>query len=256
MVFHGYRKSTGYPVHHILGRETCLAPVSWPGNGWPVVNGNGTVSLNMTCQTLPLLPYPAKPERDEFESAVPGLEWNYLQLPQNKELFYRFIDGSLGLTGSAKRIGEGGSPTFMGRRLQHMDFEASTRVEFDPKDENEEAGLILLNNLQHFDILVRRSGKQRIVFVNLQFGKITYKSKEIILKDGPVNLMIKGQGSSFTFSCSQGGAWVDLETVDSRFLSTETVGWFTGVYVGLYATGNGKQCAGPAFFDYFEYRGL
>ncbi len=256
MVFHGYRKSTGYPVHHILGRETCLAPVSWPRNGWPVVNGNGTATINMTCQTLPLLPSPTKPERDEFESAVPGLEWNYLQLPENKEMFYRFIDGSLGLTGSAKRIGEEGSPTFIGRRLQHMDFEASTRVEFDPQDENEEAGLILLNNLQHFDILVRHSGEQRIAFVKLQFGNIIYTSKEMILEKGPVDLMIKGQGSSFTFSCSQGGARVDLETVDSRFLSTETVGWFTGVYVGLYATGNGKQCAGPAFFDYFEYKGL
>ena len=43
-----------YPVHHILGRETCLAPISWPKNGWPVINGNGTASLNMTVPTLPL----------------------------------------------------------------------------------------------------------------------------------------------------------------------------------------------------------
>jgi len=256
MVFHGYRKSTGYPVHHILGRETCLAPVSWPRNGWPVVNGNGTAIINMTCRTLSLMPFPEKPARDEFDSEKLGLEWNYLQVPENKDVLYNFSDGKLALTGSAKRIGDGGSPAFLGRRLQHMDFEASTRLDFDPRHENEEAGLILLNNLQHFDILIRRTGKQRIVQVKLQFGNITYTSKEMTLEDDPVNLRIKGQGSSFTFSCSQGDGFVDLETVDSRFLSTETVGWFTGVYVGLYATGNGKQCAEPAYFDYFEYRGL
>ena len=41
IVFHGYRNISD-KVHHILGRETCLAPVCWPKNGWPVVNGNGT----------------------------------------------------------------------------------------------------------------------------------------------------------------------------------------------------------------------
>ncbi|MBN2775176.1 MAG: glycoside hydrolase family 43 protein, partial [Prolixibacteraceae bacterium] len=48
IVFHGYR-TISYPVHHLLGRETCLAPVSWPKNGWPVVNGNGVVFEKMTC---------------------------------------------------------------------------------------------------------------------------------------------------------------------------------------------------------------
>ena len=256
MIFHGYRKSTGYPVHHILGRETCLAPVTWPRNGWPVVNGNGTATVNMTCRTLPLMPYPGKPGRDEFDGAGPGLAWNYLRVPENREKHYKFTGGKLALTGSAKRIGEEGSPVFMGRRLQHMDFEAITRIEFDPRNENEEAGMILLNNLQHFDLLVTRAGGRRVVVVKLQFGNIIYTSREIPLDKGPVELRIRGRDSKFTFSCSRGDEFVDLETVDSRYLSTETVGWFTGVYVGLYATGNGKDCKVPAFCDYFEYKGL
>lgn len=256
VMFHGYRKSTGYPIHHILGRETCLAPVSWPRNGWPVVNGNGTASTNMTCRTLPLKPKPEKGGKTEFNSAEPGLEWNYLQVPENKGDHYNLIDGSLRLTGSEKTIGERGSPTFIGRRLQHMDFSASTRVEFDPRNENEESGLILLNNQQHFDILIKRTGDLRVVFVKLQFGSITYTSEEFVLQAGPVDLSIKGNGSSFTFSYSQGGSYSDIETVDSRYLSTETVGWFTGVYVGLYATGNGERCKVPASFDTFNYEGL
>ena len=44
-------------THLTLGWETCLAPVSWPVNGWPVVNGNGTITADMTCPTLPLKPF-------------------------------------------------------------------------------------------------------------------------------------------------------------------------------------------------------
>jgi len=70
MVFHGYRSVGG--THHILGRETCLAPVSWPENGWPVVNGNGTATINMTCPTLTLKPFVAKSERTDFSSETVG----------------------------------------------------------------------------------------------------------------------------------------------------------------------------------------
>jgi len=104
VVFHGYRKSVGYPVHHILGRETCLAPVSWPKNGWPVINGNGTAQVNMTCPTLPLRPFPDKPERDDFESDTPGLEWNFIQVPKKEDPFYSFEDGTFRLIVSYKQI--------------------------------------------------------------------------------------------------------------------------------------------------------
>ncbi|WP_148660887.1 glycoside hydrolase family 43 protein [Marinilabilia salmonicolor] len=40
------------------------------------------------------------------------------------------------------------------------------------------------------------------------------------------------------------------------FLSTQTVGWFTGVYVGLYATGNGESSEVPAVYDWFEYAAI
>ncbi len=255
MIFHGYRKSLGYPFHHILGRETCLAPVTWPKNGWPVVNGNGTVTIDMTCPTLPLQPFPQKPARDEFDNQKLALDWNIIQPLKKEQLFYHIKDGVLYLNGLAQQIGDKGTPAFIGKRLQHMNFTATTSLEFNPKNDNEQAGLILLNNGQHFDLFVKKSGKERIIYAELHFGSITYRSKEFILKPGPVNLRITGETTSFTFSCSQGGDYVHIEQVDSRFLSTETVGGFTGVYVGLYATGKGKDCQEPARFDYFEYQG-
>ena len=255
MVIHGYRSVTGYPPHHILGRETCLVPVSWPKGGWPVVNGNGTVPVNMTCPTLPLKPFGSKSSHINFDSPELGLEWNYIQPPTEGSFVLSPDEGTLALQGSALKIGDKGNPCFVGRRLSDIRFEATTRMEFSPKNENEEAGMILLNNGSHFDILVyNKRGKPHLAVI-LQFGQTIYRSKEIALAPGFVDLKIEGNGPEFIFSYAQNNSEYKLiEKADARFLSTQTVGWFTGLYVGLYATGNGKPAKARAVFDWFEYK--
>jgi alpha-N-arabinofuranosidase len=255
VVFHGYRKSVAYPVHHILGRETCVAPVSWPKNGWPVINGNGTAPVNMTCPTLPLKPLPTTPSRIEFDNKILGLDWNIFQPSRKGESFYNIENGTLRLKGLASEIGGQTTPAYLGRRLQHMNFTATTSLNFNPEKDHEQAGLSLLNNRQHFDLIVKKRGDIRIVFAELQFGSITYKSDEFVLKPGPVTLRITGETTTFTFSFAQKGDYKVIEKVDSKYLSTETVGWFTGVYIGFYATGKGEKCEEYAEFDYFEYEG-
>jgi xylan 1,4-beta-xylosidase len=253
IVFHGYR-TVGGGVHHILGRETCLAPVSWPKHGWPVVNGNGTATVNMTTPTLALKPFPAKPARVEFESDALGLEWNYIRPPAAANYSLTARRGYLRLMGSEQTIEDRKNPTFVGRRLQDMFFTATTQLEFDPVRPGEEAGLILLNNGVHFDLMVKGSSGKRTVVSRLRFGSVVHESKEVALKPGPVRLIVKGERTTFTFLFEQaGGPAVELAKVDSKFLSSETVGGFTGVYVGFYATGTGKASGAAADYDWFEY---
>lgn len=45
----------------------------------------------------------------------------------------------------------------------------------------------------------------------------------------------------------------EIQKADPKFLSSETAGGFTGLYVGLYSTGNGKPCKAVADYDWFEY---
>jgi len=74
------------------------------------------------------------------------------------------------------------------------------------------------------------------------------------LKTGPVKLMIKGEKTNFSFWYAQGNETMkEIQKVASKFLSSETAGGFTGVYVGLYVTGNGKKCSASADYDWFEY---
>jgi alpha-N-arabinofuranosidase len=255
MVFHGYR-SNGDGTHHVLGRETCLAPVVWPKHGWPVVNGDGTATINMTCPTLALKPFSAQPAKNDFDSQKLSLEWNYLRYPVNANYSLSSRKGFLRLTGSEQTIEDGNSPTFIGRRLQHHYFTATTQVEFNPGKGNEVAGMTLLNNGSHFDLLIRQSKGKRVAVCRLRFGDVVYESGELPLKPGPVKLMIKGERTKFRFLVAQGNEpFKELQSVSSKFLSSETVGWFTGVYVGLYATGNGKASSSPADYDWFEYIG-
>ena len=254
IVFHGYR-TVADGAHHILGRETCLAPVSWPKNGWPVVNGNGTVTIDMTCPTLPLRPFPPIPAKMEFDSDRLSLAWNYLRYPHEMNYSITARKGFLRLTGSEQTIEDRKSPTFIGRRVQDIYFTASAQMEFNPNKSNEEAGLILLNNGTHFDLLVKKSNGKRVLVNRLRFGSVIHESKEITLKPGPVKLAITCERSKFIFSYAQGNEpFKEFGSVESRFLSSETVGGFTGVYVGFYATGNGFKSSSNAEYDWFEYK--
>jgi alpha-N-arabinofuranosidase len=70
-----------------------------------------------------------------------------------------------------------------------------------------------------------------------------------------VVLAIAADEAKYAFSFGpEDGAHETLGEGETRYLSTEVAGGFTGVYFGLYATGNGAPCSQPADFDWFDYR--
>ena len=71
----------------MLGRETFLAPVAWNEDGWPVVNGDGTINLDMKdVKTLPQTTVKNSPDWD-FNNPQLGAEWNWIGIPDKKKLF-------------------------------------------------------------------------------------------------------------------------------------------------------------------------
>jgi alpha-N-arabinofuranosidase len=68
-------------------------------------------------------------------------------------------------------------------------------------------------------------------------------------------LAVDADRDNYTFSF--GRSEKELATLgqgETRYLSTEVAGGFTGAYFAMYATGNGAPCQGPADFDWFDYR--
>lgn len=79
---------------------------------------------------------------------------------------------------------------------------------------------------------------------------------EAALGVGRTYLAAEAVGQDYTLRCTQDPArWRTLATVDGRILSPAAVGDFTGGYLGMYASGNGRASANFADFDWFEYSG-
>ena len=116
VVFLGFRPQSY--THHVLGRETFLAPMVWSENAWPVVNGDGTVAVNMTCNTLPQVKVGEKPLKDDFTGDKPGNEWNYINNPVQQNYSLSERKGFLRLKASDMKLKDSASPTFLCRRQQ------------------------------------------------------------------------------------------------------------------------------------------
>jgi xylan 1,4-beta-xylosidase len=246
----------GGRFHH-LGRETFLAPVTWSEDGWPVVNGKGTLETNMTAPRLPQHLWEKEPARDEFNPPALGLQWNFLRNPHVGDYSLTEHPGWLRLNGSAVTLNDQDSPAFVGRRQTDLACRASTRLAFNPQHENEEAGLVLRGNEKnHYEIGVTlKDGKRQVFFRKTLDGKIVEPVRYEEIGSGDVILSVTAAPLDYEFFCEPAkGPAKKLGTALTCDLSSEKVGGFTGVFMGLYATGNGQKSTRPADFDWFEYR--
>jgi alpha-N-arabinofuranosidase len=243
--------------HHTLGRETFLAPVRWDTNSWPVVNGNGTISLNMNVERTLSPQKELAFKRDEFDADQLGLEWNYLRNPfrQNYSLIEK--PGNLILATTEVGLDQADSPSFVGRRQQHFNFEAITELAFTPEGDSEEAGLtVLMNDRHHYKLSITRLKGNRVIQISNKLGVMNFTTGKVAtLKPGNVKLKIVGTPDFYTFFYSQGNEpFKELGKCNSYFLSSETAGGFTGVYVGLFATSNGQKTRSKVTFNWFDYQ--
>jgi xylan 1,4-beta-xylosidase len=246
----------GGQFHHV-GRETYLAPVTWSADGWPLVNGNGTLETNMTAPRLPQHLWEKEPARDEFNPPALGLQWNFLRNPYAADYSLTERPGWLRLNGSAVTLNDQDSPALAGRRQTDLACRASTRLSFNPQHENEEAGLVVRGNEKnHYEIgITLKDGKRQVFFRKTLDGKTIEPVPYEEIGAGDVVLSVAASPLAYEFSCSPAkGAAKKLGTALTRDLSSETIGGFTGVFMGLYATGNGQKSTRPADFDWFEYR--
>jgi len=259
MVCLGIRPQGGR-FHHI-GRETFLTPVTWNEEGWLVVNGNGTLELTMPAPKLKQRKFKEPPARDDFDTDKLAMQWNFLRNPYKDDFSLTARPGYLRLNGSAVTFNDQDSPAFVGRRQTAFNCTASTLLEFEPKNENEEAGLVVRGFDRFFYTIgvTLRDGKRQVFLRKVVREEEVEPIQYADVQSGPVMLSIKASPLSYEFSFqSSTGERKVLGTALTKDLSVEVIGFergmcFTGAYFGMYATGNGKKCTSPADFDWFEY---
>ena len=148
------------------------------------------------------------------------------------------------------------SPAFIGRRQQDTSFEATCKMIFSPATENETAGMVLfMNNDFHFRFeRVIKAGKGPLIITKRHAGKETTLFM-MPCEDKKLVLGVFANGQQYGFKIGDGaGHWkILLNKVDGRTLSRTNTGGFTGTYIGLYASSNGKPSNNYVDFDWFTY---
>lgn len=251
-------RPSGYPPCYHLGRETFLSPVTWSDDGFPVLGNAGQVPLEVAT-SLPPAPTPAPAPRDDFDAPTLAAHWSYLRNPELERYSLSERPGHLRLRGSAHGLSDVASQTWVGRRQCHFAALVAANLEFEPQGELEEAGLVVrMNEQHHYEVFVtQRSGKPHVVLrrkIGSLQAEVASAPLDAVLVPRLV-LAITAERSRWVFAY---GASLDelrpLGEGETRYLSTEVAGGFTGVFLAMYASGNGAPCRGPADFDWFEYR--
>jgi len=242
-----------------LGRETYLFPVTWE-DGWPIMcPGVGILEMEYPIPNLPECKALTSSACDNFDENSLDLKWNFLRTP--REEFYSLSErpGYLNLKLRPQKITERSNPSVALRRQQHINFAASTLMEFTPMSENEVAGMVLLqSNEFNFSFVYTKKGTENVIRLIKCAG-----GEEEILVEQPISsskLYLKVEAIEQDFSFYYGESTRDfkvlIENVDGRILSTDVAGGFVGTELGLYASSNGASSNNIASFDWFEYIGV
>jgi xylan 1,4-beta-xylosidase len=176
--------------------------------------------------------------RDEFSADELDRAWHHVRVPRRRWADLGAKPGWLAI----QPLGEGletlANPSFLGRRQQHIVFEASTALEV-PATEGTEAGLVVFQNEHYWYFLgVRRTADGVETFLRKSAGtlKQTLAVAEIPVGQG-IRLKITGDHGAYSFAFdADGKGWQWLrQDEDGTVLSTEVAGGFIGAVVGPYA---------------------
>ncbi len=269
----GFRPQGG--SHHLLGRETFLAPVEWPEGEWPTVNGGGEIFLNMSVSApsstdklvrLAHQPVVSAAEPSETLSVVSvaepaealsyfldfskdrcGHDWVYIRNPFMKN--YSYTRKSLRLKSSGLNLDETHlSPTFIGRRQEDIFFSAATSLSSDSKTSG--GMTVFMDAGSHYDLFLVKG----ILYLRYRLGEISCPEAVIPLNADRVWLKVEGNEYFYVFSYSTDGeVFHHVGQMNTRYLSSETAGGFTGIILGLFSEGSEGTYAD---FHDFVYRPL
>lgn len=270
-------RNFSYPPKHNLGRETMLMPVDFSGE-WPVFGDKGRLREFFETDLLPgtgagacgcgdaasepgacdcsdSAPEPGAVYRDDFEAAKLDLGWNFIYNPDWS--LYGWGDGKLRLFGNEKGLQDPDTIAWIGRRQKHHVCSAQVTLEFPCCQEEEEAGLtIYMNHRHHYEIGLRFEGQERKLIFRRQIGSLFKVEQEIPYQADSVSLKLEADLDFYRFfRQKEDGSWEEFGKGETRYLTTEVGGNFTGNYIGLYSTGGGKKCKTAAAFSGFCYEG-
>jgi xylan 1,4-beta-xylosidase len=256
IIFLGFRTIDPWMNFHHMGREVFLAPVTWDKDGWPVVNEGKNIEMDMKVEDRQLPCSIEKRndslthEKEKCKDIYLPMQWSFLRNPHLEN--YKILNNhnTFHLKGTAITLNDVDSPTFIGVRQKEFECEFKTKLSFEPKQNGEEAGItIIMNENHHYEIAILREEHINKIILRKSIGSLKAIVNEYIYADKSVVLKIRADNINYYFSIeNEQGKNIEMGEGETRYLSSEVAKGFTGVYFGLYATGNGKNSVEEAVF--------
>lgn len=248
MLHLGFRQIGQWLTYHHLGREVFLTPVTFSEDGWFTAGHNGTVLTSFETDRISNHVVQQEKKTFTFENTDWNLDWCFLRHPAAEN--YRLEIDKAQLKGTGVSLDMPGAPTFIGIRQRDFNAEISCDVQLT----SGEAGITLyMNEHHHYDLAVRKEETGYKVIERLNIGDI--KSIESEVELGNVNhatLKVRASHECYSFFIHANGKDILLGTAQTRYLSSEVAGGFTGVLIGLYTFGEGSMAEFSKFTcDYF-----
>lgn len=240
---------------HVLGRETILLPVKWDKDGWPIVH-KGYAESFIDTELLLEKQKEIVFEKDNFLSSKLNNYWNTMREFINEKYSLSEKHGSLCLLGDELTLNDLAAPAFIARRQQHFECKFVTKIEFNPKKDNEEAGLaIYIDNDHHMELVISKRNNKKVIVVRKNVADIKVESFKEITEDQEIYLSIVADEKNYSFYYGNTeDEFIYLDKTMTKHLATEVANSeFTGVYCGMYSSGNGEKMKEKAYFSFFNY---
>lgn len=157
-----YASLVGRPLHHTtesthdprgwcpLGRETSIQKVEWDDQGWPrIVGGHGgQVEVEAPKDAIKTDAPLNHSRHDEFDKPELDYEWNTLRVPFDDQMGH-FGNGQLRLIGR-RSLASTFDVSLLAQCWQAFNFDAATKVCFNPFNYQQMAGLVNFYNEKHW----------------------------------------------------------------------------------------------------------
>ncbi|WP_432650651.1 hypothetical protein [Huintestinicola sp.] len=167
----------------------------------------------------------------------------FLRHPHRSD--YDFSGDGIVLHGTDITLDDVDSPTFVGIRQRDFDMELTADICVSAG----EGGVTVYScENEHYDIAVRKSDGGFEAVLRLNIGGIKHIQNTVPLNSGKARLIIRSDSMFYNFYVSGNGDEIHLGCGQSKYLSSEVSGGFTGVVLGLYAVG------GQAEFSDFDIK--
>ena len=247
----GMRTYGGY--HYPLGRETFLVPVTWE-DGWPVfAPGLGRVPDEVD------VPFAGPARLGASQGATSGvvrpddLRWTSLRRPATD--FATPRGEGWDLTMRPTTLADPLTPAFLGLRQQHVDVDVRAVLDA-PAVLGEEVGLAVRQSEDdHVRLFVTGSTRGRsAVAVHRHKGVETTLGSVPIGSTGAVTLTVQARGPEYALLVGVGSEeLVQVATADARTLDSVATGGFLGLWIGVYATSNGRPTSTVVHVERVSY---